>query len=205
MLNLHRRDTPVLDFLNECNKSPLPKKILDCGAGGGAPPLAIFHNVGYETHGIEILDSQIERAESFAKNNDMEFNIIKGDMRELPYEDESFSFVFSHHTIFHMSKREVGKAILEMTRVLVPGGLIFINFPSYDCVGYGEGEEIEKGEFLQMEFGEEVLHSYYEDREADMYFEIFDFISIRKWVLLRNEGWVDNMGMIEYIAKKKIH
>ena len=203
MLNLHRRDTPVLDFLNECNKSNLPKKILDCGAGGGHPPLAIFYNEGYETHGIEILDSQIERAEKYAQENNMDFNIIKGDMRELPYEDQSFSFVFSHHTIFHMSKEEVGKAIKEMERVLVLGGLIFINFPSYDCVGYGEGTEVEKGEFLQMEFGEEVLHSYYEDREADMYFENFDFISIRKWILLKNEGWVDNMGMIEYIARKK--
>jgi ubiquinone/menaquinone biosynthesis C-methylase UbiE len=203
MLNLHRRDTPVLDFLNECNKSPLPKKILDCGAGGGHPPLAIFYNAGYETHGIEILDSQIERAEKFAQENNFSLNIIKGDMRKLPYENECFSFVFSHHTIFHMSKVEVGKAIKEMERVLVPGGLIFINFPSYECVGYGEGKELEKGEFLQMEFGEEVLHSYYEDREADMYFENFDFISIRKWILLKNEGWVDNMGMIEYIVKKK--
>jgi len=40
---LHRLDTPLFDFLNECNKSTLEKKILDCGAGGGAPPLAIFH------------------------------------------------------------------------------------------------------------------------------------------------------------------
>jgi len=37
-----------------------------------------------------------------------------------------------------------------------------------------------------------------------MYFENFDFISIRKWVLLKNEGWVDDIGMIEYIAKKQI-
>jgi ubiquinone/menaquinone biosynthesis C-methylase UbiE len=203
MLNLHRRDTPVLDFLNECNKSQLPKKILDCGAGGGHPPLAIFHDEGYETHGIEIMESQIERAENFAKTNNMEFNILKGDMRELPYENESFSFVFSHHTIFHMSKKDVGIAIKEMERVLVSDGLIFINFPSYESIGYGEGKELEKGEFLQIESGEEVLHSYYEDREADMYFENFDLISVRKWILLKNKGWVDNIGMIEYIARKK--
>ena len=64
---VHRRDTPVFDFLNECNKSTLEKKILDCGAGGGHPPLAIFYRNGYKTYGIEILDSQIERANKYAK------------------------------------------------------------------------------------------------------------------------------------------
>ncbi len=200
---VHRRDTPVYDFLNECNKSLLEKKILDCGAGGGHPPLAIFYRNGYKTYGIEILESQIERANKFAKESNMEFHIIKGDMRNLPYDDESFSFAFSHHTIFHMNKEDIAKSIKEMERVLVPNGLIYVNFPTYECVGYGEGKEIRKGEFLQMEFGEEVLHSYYEDDEADIYFKSFDIISIRKWILLKNEGWVDNMAMIEYIAKKK--
>lgn len=200
---VHRRDTPIFDFLNECNKSPLEKKILDCGAGGRAPPLAIFYRNGYKTYGIEILESQIERANKFAKENNMEFNIIQGDMRNLPYDNESFSFVFSHHTIFHMNKEDIEKSIKEMERVLVPNGLIYVNFPTYECVGYGEGKEISKGEFLQVEGGEEVLHSYYEDDEADIYFKNFDIMSIRKWILLKNEGWVDNMAMIEYIAKKK--
>jgi len=103
---LHRRDTPVLVFLNECNQSHLPKIILDCGAGGGFPPLAIFHREGYKTYGIEISDSQIERAQAYEQEYNMQFNIIKGDMRELPYEDESFSFVFSHHTIHHLCKND---------------------------------------------------------------------------------------------------
>ncbi len=200
---LHRRDTPVLDFLNDCNKSYLDKKILDCGAGGGSPPLAIFNINGYKTYGIEILDSQIVRANTYAEENNMQLNIIKGDMRNLPYEDESFSFVFSHHTIHHLCKKDIEKVIKEMKRVLVSDGLIYVNFPPYDSRGYGVGEEKEKGEFVIDIEGEEVLHCFFEDNEADDYFKDFDIISKKKWILLKNEGWVDNVAMIEYIARKK--
>jgi len=199
---LHRRDTPLFDFLNECNKSHLPKKILDCGAGGGTPPLAIFHQEGYKCHGIELLDSQIERAKAYEREHNMNFNIIKGDMRNLPYENESFSFVFSHHTVFHLCKKEVARTIKEMERVLMPEGLLFVNFPSYECRGYGVGEEKEKGEFVIDIEGEEVLHSFFKDDEADKYFQNFNIISKKKWVLLKNEGWVDGMAMIEYVGKK---
>ena len=133
----------------------------------------------------------------------MELNIIKGDMRNLPYEEESFSFAFCHHTIHHLCKRDIVKVMKEMERVLVPSGLIYVNFPPYDSIGYGVGEEKEKGEFITEIEGEEVMHCFFEDNEADAYFQNFDIISKRKWILLKNEGWVDNIAMIEYIARKK--
>jgi len=82
-MSLHRRDYPLLGFLEECNKISLDKTILDCGAGGRRPPLAIFHKAGYKTFGIDILDSQIALATEYAKEHHMVFNIIKGDMRKL--------------------------------------------------------------------------------------------------------------------------
>ncbi|MGC9780853.1 MAG: class I SAM-dependent methyltransferase [Candidatus Heimdallarchaeota archaeon] len=202
-MTLHLRDTPILNFLNECNKTSLEKKILDCGAGGRNPPLAIFYRDGYETHRIEILDSQIGKAEKYAKEHDMDFNIIKGDMRKLPYENESFGFVFSHHTIFHLPKAEIALTLKEMERVLKPGGLIYVNLQSHECIGYGEGEEVREGEFIAEEHGEMVLHSYYDDDEADVYFENYDIIMKRKFNLLIAANWCNNMAMIEYIAKKK--
>lgn len=203
-MTLHRRDYPILGFLQECNKISLEKKILDCGAGGRNPPLAVFHRAGYETHGIDNSDSQIDRANNYAKEHKMEFNIIKGDIRELPYEDESFSFVFSHHTIHHMPKVEIEKTIKEMERVLRPGGLIFVNFPSIDSTSYGGGEEVAKNEFLQIEAdGGKITHCFYEDKEADSYFKNSEILSKRKWKLLINSGWSHGLSMIEYTAKKK--
>ena len=124
-------------------------------------------------------------------------------MRKLPYDDNSFNFVFSFHTIFHMNKKDVEIAVKEMERVLAPGGLIFVDFPPYESLGYGIGEEVRPGEFLQIEDGEEVLHSYYTDDEADVYFANFDIKIKRKWQLQKCDSWVDGVGMLEYIAQKK--
>lgn len=78
------------------------KNILDCGAGGDYPPLAIFSEFGYKTYGIEISDSQIEKAKVFEEQVGLELNISKGDIRELPFEDESISYIYSYNSIFYM-------------------------------------------------------------------------------------------------------
>lgn len=62
-------------FLLYCNGSGLERKILDCGAGGKLPPLAIFKEQGYETHGIDISEKQIAFAKEFEKKHGLELNI----------------------------------------------------------------------------------------------------------------------------------
>jgi len=201
---LHRRDYPLLGFLQECNKTSLEKKILDCGAGGRTPPLAIFYREGYKTFGIDISETQIKLANNFAIEHNMKFNIIKGDMRKLPYDDASFSFVFSHHTIYHMLKIDIANAMKEMTRVLRSGGLLFVNFPSVDSASYGEGEKLGEGEYQQVERNsEKVIHSYFGDNEADVFFEKLLILSKNKWKLQINRGWSDGISMIEYVVQKK--
>ena len=54
-------------FLNYCNECDLEKSVLDCGAGGDCPPLALFAEYGYKTQGIEISNSQVERANIFSQ------------------------------------------------------------------------------------------------------------------------------------------
>ena len=137
--------TPLYKFLRFCNQEDLEKEVLDCGAGGACPPLGLFAENGYKTLGIEFDDSQLEKADRFAKEHNLKLNILKGDMRKLPFKDESISFVYSYNSIFHMKKEDVLKSIDELKRVLKPGGLLFVNFLSVNDFRYGEGEEVGKG------------------------------------------------------------
>lgn len=200
------RQNQLYTFLLYCNDVELKKEVLDCGAGGNCPPLAIFAEHGYKTHGIDNDDKQIELAKEFEVNQGLDLGIMKGDMKELPHEDNSISFIYSYNSIFHMSKKEIETVIIEIRRVLSVGGLAFINFASIhdqrSCVGKHVGD----GEYLQMERGEEILHSYFDDNEAEKYFQGFDILYKENRV---REGRTQNggkvrLGFIDYILEKKL-
>lgn len=167
-------------FLRLCERSKLEKEILDCGAGGEKPPLYIFHLFGYKTHGIDISEEQVKKASAFCEKKGIDLGIRKGDMRNLPFEDRSISFVYSYDTIFHMPKKEVSVAMEEMKRVLRKEGLLFVNFVSTEHSGYGKGQEVGAGEFIQNGRYGKVFISYYEEDEPDQYFNGLEILCKEK-------------------------
>lgn len=199
------RQTQLYKFLNYCNEIDLDKSVLDCGSGGNCPPLALFSEFGYKTYGIELSDSQIKEAKTFSIEHNLELNISKGDMRKLPFPDESISFIYSYNTIFHMKKEDITKAVNEIKRVLKPGGICFINFLSINDSDYGQGEKIGEGEFFQIEGDENVIHTYYDIDEAEKHFEDMNILFKENRVLERlYEGEKIKQGYIDYIAQKII-
>ena len=63
------KQVPLYRFLDFCLQtgSPEMKNILDCGAGGTMPPLALFKLHGIQTTGIELDSKAIEEADNFSK------------------------------------------------------------------------------------------------------------------------------------------
>jgi SAM-dependent methyltransferase len=202
------RAVELYTFLEYCNNSDLHREILECGAGvwdAAAEPLFVrFYEHGYKVRGIEISEERAAAARAYCRTNQVEADIRVGDMRGLPFEDESMSFIFSYNAIFHMTKSDVAVAMREIERVLKPQGLCFVNFLSVESDSYGEGKEIGKGEFLEHEAGEEVVHGYYEATEPDQYFGGFEVLHKEKRVRERlSEGQMWTRGYIDYIARKK--
>ena len=199
------RQTQLYKFLNYCNENEanLEKCVLDCGAGGNCPPLALFSEFGYKTYGIEMSDSQIEKAEIFSKEHNVELNIFKGDIRELNFANESISYIYSYNTIFHMKKVDIAKAVDEIKRVLKPGGICFINFLSINDGDYGQGDKVGEGEFLQSEGDEKVIHTYYDIDEAETHFKDMKILFKESRILERiYEGEKIKQGYIDYIVQK---
>ncbi|QUI23786.1 class I SAM-dependent methyltransferase [Vallitalea pronyensis] len=200
------RQTQLYTFLLYTNGKGLEKKILDLGAGGNLPPLAIFNDQGYETYGIDISDEQIQRAKEFEKKQGISLNIMKGDMTQLPFDNDAMPYIYSYNSIFHMSKKEIGEAIKEIHRVLSVGGLAFLNFPTINDAHATHGEKVGEGEYLQEEYGEKVLHSYFDIEEPEkLYFEGFEVIY--KENRIRNgfmrDGTRVTRGFVDYILEKK--
>ena len=193
----------ITQFLRIIDYHPTDKTVLDCGAGGGRPPLALFKIRGYETKGIDNSKERIEMANQFAAKYKLELDLIEADMRNIPFEDNSFGCVFSFNTIFHMNKMDIEKSVKEMLRVLKSGGLLYVNFIWHrEDMSY-LGEEREPGEFWSDIEGEDTLHTCHKDNEAESYFEDAKIVYKEKRELyynLRDREFRD--GYIDYVVEK---
>lgn len=186
--------TPLYKFLRECNSSPLKKTILDCGAGGDDPPLQLFYDYGYETYGIEVAENPLKQATDFCRENKVELNILKGDMRRIPFKSEAFSFVYSYNAIFFMTKKDIAAAMKEIERVIKSNGLCFVNFLSVD--------DPKRNTFCKSFLGSTGF-SYHEDDEPDKYFRNFEILHKEKRIT--RKLWESKylvQADIDYIAKK---
>jgi ubiquinone/menaquinone biosynthesis C-methylase UbiE len=198
---------PLYTFLDYANDIEIEKCILDCGAGGTFPKLALFAINGYESHGIEILTERLEMAEKYAEENNLDLKLVEGNMNNLPYETESFGFVFTYNTIFHMDKKEIGIIFDEMFRVLKRGGLLYANLLSVDDKRYGCGEETKPGTYTEEIDGEKYSHTYFTYEEGESYFKnhkiIYKQIRIEKLAEFYENGDDYLRGMIDYIIRKE--
>lgn len=196
------RRTPLYNFLWHCNQVKLEKTVLDCGAAGYIPPLTMFYQQGYKAYGIDINSEMIEVAQDYAKEHGISLDIRVGDMRDIKFDDNSFSFTYSYNSIFHLSKKDIVIAINELKRVTKQYGLIYINLLSKDDFLYGEGEYLGNGEFVQDEGDSKTVHTFYDDDEADYLFDDCKIIHKEKRIIERYHGEEKiKQAFIDYIVK----
>ena len=192
--------TPLYEFLRQCNASSLEKTILDCGAGGSPPPLSLFYQYGYRTYGVEIAEEALAKAQQFCREQGMSLNILRGDMRNIPFASESFGGVYSFNAIFFMTKPDIAQAMGEIERVLNPEGLCYVNFDSADDPDdHPLCETSPPRVLLKSE-----RFAKHEDNVADAYFSHFDILRKQKTLIDKAHGSGRlRQAYFEYIAKKR--
>lgn len=202
-MNPAQKVAPLNTFLWYCNQSPLEKTVLDCGAGGSCPPLFLFYEAGYQTLGLEISDERLNMVTQFENERGIHLHVQKGDMRQIPFDTESISFVYSFNSIFHMERQGIIQSIREIHRVMITKGLCFINFLSIDDEEYGKGVKIAPRTFLQDEDGGKTVHTYFKDDEGDALFAGFYLLNKEKRIVeLWRDQKIHRMVFLDYIVQK---
>jgi len=144
------------------------KRILDCGAGGPIPPLAVFAEQGMDTVGIDINAEALQKARTFANSKDLPIKFLSADMRNLPFPDSSFDYVYEQYAMCHLAPHDVQVAVAEMRRVLRPGGMLLFGVISRDSWPKSSfGEEREPGWFVRGDKSRDAAHSMLSDANAD--------------------------------------
>jgi len=180
-------------------KAPKPK-VLDCGAGGPVPPVALFARQGFEAFGVDISEMQLEKARQFCQVQGVSVDLRQADMRQLPFDDAAFDYVYEHYSMCHLSKADTAKAVSEMQRVLKPGGTAFLGVISADCWPKSLfGEEKAPGEFWMVEDDEPALHSMFSDAEANRLAAGWEIVSRSKQVRFLREDALE-MGIAEWMG-----
>jgi len=91
-------------------------KVLDDGCGGGRYSLALKSLGCKNVTGIDISPDSVKLAKKMNPYTSKEVKFLQGSVLELPFEDESFDFVFSNGVLHHTTSTE--KGLDEIYRVM---------------------------------------------------------------------------------------
>lgn len=102
--------------------------VLEAGCGLGRYNFYLSH-FGIDIIGLDFSEETINHLKEWSKRNGYNLNFITGDVKRLPFEDNSLSGYLSFGVIEHFE--EGPKIVLdEAFRVLKPGGIAIITTPN---------------------------------------------------------------------------
>ena len=98
--------------------------VLDAACGTGRYALRLAE-AGARVSGLDTTEEMLAHARRKAADRNLALDLRNGDLRTLPFEDESFDLVLSALALCHMT--DLSPVMAEFARVLRPGGRVVIS------------------------------------------------------------------------------
>jgi len=138
--------------------------LLEIGAGTGRDS-RYFSDAGYKVTCIDLSPTMVQLCRKKG------LKAMEMDVANLTFSDRSFDAIYSLNSLLHLSKAELPAALLEIRRVLVPGGIFYFGtYGGYDHEGVYEDDDHTPRRFF----------SFYEDeRLRHLASKIFDELSFQ--------------------------
>lgn len=120
----------VMELLNfYCNKYPDSKpaeiNVLELGCGSGAN-IKYAAELGFNAYGIDISKTAVNYCINSFQESGLEGNIQVASVDKLPFDDNFFHIVIDHGSLICVDEDTYKRAIDEVHRVTVGGGLILL-------------------------------------------------------------------------------
>jgi SAM-dependent methyltransferase len=116
--------------------------LLDVGCGPGNITADLAGRLGAGiVVGVDVSEEIIAMARSqFVGEENPNLSFEVANVYELDYADQSFDVVYAHQVLQHLSKPV--EALLEMKRVLKPGGRLAVRDGDYACFGWAPSDPV---------------------------------------------------------------
>ena len=154
----------VISDLFEANNLDLKKlvknkNIIDIGCGSGRFSVALSKLGAKKVTAVDINKQGLEIAKKFIKDSNISnIEFIEHNVLELPFEDESFDFVFSKGVLHHTGDLE--KGLEEYSRVLKKGGNGFLYLYANGGIYWNSRDKMrDVMKLIPMDFAIKVLDS----------------------------------------------
>lgn len=116
-------------------------KILDAGCGFGQMDVAIIKKIPLsELIGLDLSEPLLDHAKKLSLENNLNdrLNFKKGDVTQIPFNDNEFDVVFNVNMVHWVNEPVL--MLNEISRVLKPNGFFFLKDLRYSCLTVFENE-----------------------------------------------------------------
>jgi len=121
---------PTLREAIQALQLPQGSRGLDAGCGIGLPALLLIEAVGPAGHvtGLDISAEFLLHAKEIVNKSGLseQISLQKGDVNELPFDDDTFDWVWSSDCVGYPASEEPLPLLRELARVVKPGGSVAI-------------------------------------------------------------------------------
>lgn len=171
------------------------KKFLDLGCGLGRHAM-LFGKNGFSVSCFDISQEALDCTKSWAESENLTFDYQCGEMRSLPYNENSFDCILGWNVINHTDTEGVKAVISEIKRVLKFNGECYLTFGSKSAWGWQQAwPMVDDNTKLRMEEGPEYkVPHFYADKE--LLLELFSDFEIIG--LTHVEDWGNNNRGVHY-------
>ncbi len=144
-------------------------RALDIGVGGGRHT-RLLSDLGFQAAGIDLSVEGLRHTGSWLGGGAA---LAQASMMELPFRDQSFDAAVSFGVYYYADRAGMGRSIVELHRILRPGGRAFVVLRTVNDYRFGKGAGLEPHTFrLEIvdtnEYGA-VMHFLPEEEVAPMF------------------------------------
>lgn len=163
-------------------KKPNNNFLLDLGCGLGRHAI-LFAKNGFNVSAVDLSEYAIKYLDSWKEKEKLNILTKVCDMKKLPFENNSFDYVWAYHTLSHTDTIGFQVILAEIKRVLKPSGTIYLSLCSKDTWSYKDADYpiVDENTIIKTSDGPEknVPHFYVNLNDIIKYFFNFELIHIR--------------------------